>query len=161
VFLLTSLCVLIVLLFIILSALAFQDISSVISQIKRKHRCYQLLEESIQREFPIGKECVFTGKYVSHWEIARFVWFIDGLIPSNWENPFNSGLNCELVIPFEGGWSWRVEALSNPSTREGWSGIFDLTFRGKILEKGCFGHIGICSYRVEVVEILAVKKLSP
>ncbi len=95
-------------------------------------------------EFPIGAERIFRGKYLSHWEVARFEIM---------------SVNCQLDIPYEGGWGWLIEALGNPTTRDGHTGTFNLKFRGKLVEKGYFGHMGVCSYRIEVIEILAVDRL--
>ena len=95
-------------------------------------------------EFPIGVERIFVGKYFSHWEVASFKIM---------------SVNCQLEIPFAGGWHWLIAALENPITREDYTGTFNLQFRGKLVEKGCFGHMGICSYRVEVIEILRVERL--
>jgi hypothetical protein len=103
-----------------------------------------VVEELDRDEFPIGAERIFIGKYISHWEIARFEIM---------------SANCQLDIPFEGGWDWLIEALGNPATRDGYTGTFNLEFRGKLVEKGCFGHMGICSYRIEVIEILSVDRL--
>jgi hypothetical protein len=121
----------------------FQDIVSLFNRTE-SNQC-KTLEAFIQNEFPIGKECIFTGQYRSHWELAHFAWSIDGLT-----------LSCKLDIPYEGGWDWRTEGLGYPSTREAQSGVFDLKFRGKILETGFFGHMGLCSHRIEVIEILSV-----
>ena len=96
-------------------------------------------------KFPIDAERIFTGKYISHWEISRFEMM---------------SVNFQLDIPFEDGWDWLTEALENLTTREGYSGEFALKFRGKLVEKGHFGHMGICSYRIEVIEILSVKRLT-
>jgi hypothetical protein len=96
-------------------------------------------------KFPLGEERIFTGKYISHWEIATF--------------ELMSSVNCQLDIPLEGGWDWLVVALGNPTTREEYSGTFDLSFRGKIVEKGIFGHMGICTYRIEVIEILSATQI--
>ncbi|WP_295613783.1 hypothetical protein [Chamaesiphon sp. GL140_3_metabinner_50] len=93
--------------------------------------------------FSIGSERTFIGKYISHWEIPRFEMM---------------SVNFQLDIPFEGGWDWLTEALGNPTTRDGYSGKFDLEFRGKIVEQGAFGHMGICSYRIEVLEVLSVSR---
>ncbi len=95
-------------------------------------------------QFPIGEERIFSGVYISHWEIPRFEMM---------------SVNCQLDIPFEGGWDWLTEALENPTTREDYSGKFDLKFRGRIIDRGAFGHMGMCHYRIEVIEILAVKHL--
>ena len=94
-------------------------------------------------EFPIGEERIFLGVYVSHWEIPRFEMM---------------SVNCELDILFEGGWDWLTEALGNPTTRDGYSGKFDLKFRGMIIDRGAFGHMGMCHYRIEVLEILSVSR---
>jgi hypothetical protein len=121
----------------------FRDIVSLFK--RNESNRIEAIEESIQNEFPIGKECIFTGQYISHWELAHFAWSVQTLM-----------LNCELDIPYEGGWNWRIEGLGYPATREALSGVFDLKFRGKILETGFFGHMGLCSYRIEVIEILSV-----
>jgi hypothetical protein len=102
-------------------------------------------DDGIDRKFPIGEERIFIGKYISHWEIARFEML---------------SINFQLDIPSEGGWDWLIQALGNPTTRSGYSGTFDLKFRGKIVEKGCFGHMGICAYRIEVIEILSATLLT-
>jgi hypothetical protein len=101
-------------------------------------------EDLMQEKFPIGAERIFSGVYISHWEIPRFRLM---------------SVDCQLDIPFEGGWDWLTEALGNPTTRDGCSGKFDLKFRGKIIEQGHFGHMGMCSYRIEAIEILAVDRL--
>lgn len=95
-------------------------------------------------KFPIGEEHIFSGIYPSHWEIPRFRLM---------------SIDCQLDIPIEGGWNWLVAGLENPTTRDGYSGTFNLEFRGKIVERGAFGHMGICCYRIEVIEILSVKQL--
>jgi hypothetical protein len=100
-------------------------------------------KDLILEQFPIGSEQIFTGVYISHWEIPRFEMML---------------VNCQLDIPFEGGWDWLTEALENPTTRDGYAGTFNLEFRGKIIEKGTFGHMGMCRYRIEVLEILSVSR---
>jgi hypothetical protein len=97
-------------------------------------------------DFPIGQERIFTGKYISHWEIGGFNW--------------DQGFACQLEIPMAGGWDWRWQGLNYPQTREELTGEFDLSFRGKILEEGHFGHMGMCSYRIEVIEILIANHLT-
>jgi hypothetical protein len=104
-----------------------------------------VVDDLIQDRFPLGEERIFTGKYISHWEIARF--------------ELMSSVNCQLDIPLEGGWDWLVAALGNPTTRAEYSGTFDLSFRGKIIEKGSFGHMGTCTYRIEVIEILSATQI--
>ena len=104
-----------------------------------------VVEDLIQDKFPIGQEWIFKGKYISHWEIPSFELM---------------SVHCQLDIPFEGGWDWLLTALGNPSIRADYSGTFDLSFRGKIVEKGSFGHMGLCTYRIEVIEILSVARFS-
>ena len=112
------------------------------------------LEESIEAEYPIGKEAVFTGHYLSHWEVARFDWYKDGVAWRGW----NIDLMCELVIPDPDGWKWLTDVVGeNPGFDS--SAEFEMTFRGKIIEKGRFGHKGICRYRVEVWEMLSVQEV--
>jgi hypothetical protein len=94
-------------------------------------------------QFPIGAERIFSGVYIYHWEIPCFRLM---------------SVDCQLDIPFEGGWDWLTEALGNPTTRDGYLGQFDLKFRGKIIDRGAFGHMGMCSYRIEVLEILSVSR---
>jgi hypothetical protein len=106
-----------------------------------------VVEDLIQDKFPIAAERIFTGKYISHWEIPRF--------------ELMSSVNCQLDIPFEGGWDWLVEGLNNPTTRSDYSGTFNISFRGKMLESGCFGHMCTCSHRIEVIEILSVMPIIP
>ncbi|WP_310482709.1 hypothetical protein [Chamaesiphon sp. VAR_48_metabat_403] len=101
-------------------------------------------QDLILEQFSLGEERIFSGVYISHWEIPRFRLM---------------SVDCQLDIPFEGGWDWLTEALENPTTRDDCSGKFDLEFRGMIIEKGHFGHIGMCSYRIEVIEILTVDRL--
>ena len=102
-------------------------------------------QDLILEKFPIGQELIFEGKYISHWEIPRFELM---------------SVHCQLDIPFEGGWDWLLTALGNPSIRADYSGTFDLSFRGKVVEKGRFGHMGLCTYRIEVIEILSVERFS-
>jgi hypothetical protein len=132
-----------------------RDLIAILSRTGYRHS--DSLAESIQNEFPIGEEFVFVGTYVSHWEIGRFIWDKD---QSGALSQSDAGISCELHIPFEPGWDWLVAALGYPTTREGRAGKFHIRFRGKILEKGCFGHMGICAYRIEVIEMLTVKLLS-
>jgi hypothetical protein len=100
-------------------------------------------EELDPNKFPIDEERIFSGAYISHWEIPCFRLM---------------SVDCQLDIPFEGGWDWLVEALDYPTTRDGHTGTFNLKFRGKLVEKGCFGHMGMCHYRIEVLEILSVSR---
>jgi hypothetical protein len=126
----------------------FRDIVSLFN--RNESNRMKAIEESIQNEFPIGRECIFAGQYISHWELAHFAWSVH-----------KRTLRCELDIPYKGGWDWRKEGLGYPSTREELLGVFDLKFRGKILEIGCFGHMGLCTYRIEVIEILSVALTVP
>jgi hypothetical protein len=100
-------------------------------------------KDLILEQFPIGKERIFLGVYISHWEIPHFRLM---------------SVNCQLDILFAGGWDWLIEALDNPTTREDYSGKFDIEFRGKIVDRGTFGHMGMCHYRIEVLEILSVSR---
>jgi hypothetical protein len=144
------------LLFILAQSLPtiFHDIRSVLKRTKDKKS--EALEAYIQNEFPVGKECVFVGQYISHWEMGGFNWVLDEQSLREW----NVTIMCELDILFDGGWDWLKEGLGYPATREDLSGKFDLAFRGKIIERGFFGHMGLCSHRIEVIEILSVKKLT-
>lgn len=146
---------LIILIFTIQQIIALiRDLISILS--RSGYRQSNSLAESIQNEFPIGEEFVFVGTYISHWEIGRFIWDKD---QSGALSQSDAGISCELDIPFEQGWDWLMAALGYPTTREGLAGKFYIRFRGKILEKGCFGHMGMCAYRIEVIEMLTVKLL--
>jgi hypothetical protein len=148
--------VLIILIFTIQQIIALiRDLIAILS--RTGYRQGDLLAESIQNEFPIEEEFVFVGTYVSHWEIGRFIWDKDQSVALGQSD---SGIGCELHIPCESGWDWLTVALGYPTTREGLAGKFHIRFRGKILEKGCFGHMGICAYRIEVIEMLTVELLS-
>jgi hypothetical protein len=106
----------------------------------------QTITASILRDFPIGQERIFTGRYISHWEIGGFHW--------------DKGFVCQLEMPLAGGWDWLWQALNYPQTRAECAGEFDFSFRGKILEEGHVGHMGMCSYRIEVIEILTATHLT-
>jgi hypothetical protein len=147
---------LIILIFTIQQIIALiRDLISILS--RSGYRQSNSLAESIQNEFPIGEEFVFVGTYISHWEIGRFIWDKDQSVALSQSD---AGISCELHISFEQGWDWLVAALGYPMTREARAGKFHIRFRGKILEKGCFGHMGICTYRIKVIEMLTVELLS-
>ena len=63
---------------------------------------------------------------------------------------------CELEICFDGGWDWLDIDPNKRSNGE----TFSLTFRGKVKEKGGFGHKEICTYLIEVTEIISAKRLT-
>ncbi len=111
------------------------------------------LEEAVEKEFPIGEEAIFKGCYVSHWEIPAFTWDKDGDI---WNR---DNLQCQLIISYEGGWDWLVDTFDRDTFRGGFE-TFEIEFRGKIIEKGRFGHMGLCRYRVEVLEMLSARHRS-
>ena len=117
------------------------------------------LEEAIAAEFPIGQEAIFTGRYTSHWEMAHFTWHKGGKVPSDWGR---NALRCELVILYENGWAWIADDYEvDPPQDEflEWRD-YDLEFRGKILDKGLFGHMGVSKYKIEVLEMLSVRRHS-
>lgn len=111
------------------------------------------MEEAVAKEFPIGKEAIFTGRYFSDSENPRFNWHKDG---KDWTSQC---LRCQLIIPYEGGWTWLTD-VSGPEPGRGDATAFDLEFRGKISEKGSFGDNGGCRYKIEVLEILSVHPYS-
>jgi len=118
------------------------------------------VEEAIAAEFPIGQEAIFRGRYTSHWEMAHFSWHKDGKVPPDWRRDV---LRCELIIPDENGWSWitddrEADPLKGDLFLE-WR-YYDLEFRGKIIEKGSFGHKGLCKYKIEIVEMLSARRHS-
>jgi hypothetical protein len=106
------------------------------------------LEDAAEARFPLGAEAIFRGRYLVHWDTPSFTWDRDGNI---WNH---RNLRCELVIPYEGGWKWMKEGLGPHWARNGFQ-IFEIEFRGKIIEKGSFGNRGICRYRIEVMEMLS------
>ena len=110
-------------------------------------------EAAVAKEFPIGKEAIFTGRYVSHWEVPSFEWHKDGKVR------IGQNLRCELIIRYEGGWDWLLEALG-PDDSFDFGPVFDLEFRGKITGKGFFGHMGGNQYEIEVLEMLSVRPRS-
>jgi hypothetical protein len=111
------------------------------------------LEEAVEKEFPIGEEAIFKGCYVSHWEIPAFTWDKDGDI---WNR---DNLQCQLIISYEGGWDWLVDTFDRDTFRGGFE-TFEIEFRGKIIEKGSFGHMGGCRYIIEVLEMLSARHRS-
>jgi hypothetical protein len=130
----------------IVDLISILDISSISNETWWNNNI-TVVEDLIQAKFPIAAERIFTGKYISHWEIPRF--------------ELMSSVNCQLDIPFEGGWDWLVEGLNHPMTRSEYAGTFNLSFRGKMLERGCFGYMCSCSHRIEVIEILSVMPIFP
>jgi hypothetical protein len=83
-----------------------------------------------------------------------------GFYPTYPKRFVRQSANCQLDIPDACGWDWLAPALGNPTTRAEYSATFDLEFRGKIVERGQFGHKGMCAYRIEVIEMLSVKQLT-
>jgi len=111
------------------------------------------MAEAIEREFPMGEEAIFTGCYVSNQEIAIFTWDKSGAV---WNKDH---LKCELVFPHEDSGNWLTEVPDPDPVRSGFK-TFEVEFRGKIIEKGRFGHVGMCRYRIEVLEILSARQRS-
>lgn len=106
------------------------------------------VEEAIAKEFPMGQEAIFKGIYTSHWEIAHFTWY----------KTDKDQINCDLIWPQENIQFLRTPGVDTPSRRT--IRLYNLEFRGKIVEKGSFGHKGISRYRVEVLEVLSMNPIT-
>jgi len=111
------------------------------------------MAEAIEKEFPIGEEAIFTGCYVSNQEIQVFTWDKSGAV---WNKDH---LKCELIFPYEDSGNWLTEVPDPDPVRSGFK-TFEVEFRGKIIEKGRFGHVGMCRYRIEVLEMLSIHQRS-
>jgi hypothetical protein len=93
---------------------------------------------------------LFTGIYVNHWEVARFGvktgrrFF--GLLPrlEKWQPLFPEGFQ----LPGN---------QSACSTRRP-SEYYSMTVRGTLGPKGHFGHIGICSRQLTIVEVVSCER---
>ena len=69
------------------------------------------LEKALEKKFPLGEETIFTGCYVTNWEVAAFTWHRTGEI---WDKDH---LNCDLVIPYEeAGIGWKTHGTRNQTT---------------------------------------------
>lgn len=99
------------------------------------------IQSFVAQNYPIGAIRGFHGTYVMHWEVPRFEWHARGCRPG-----WGDGLFCHLE------WSSGIP-MELKVTDRGPGKTFNLNFRGEIIEKGRFGHMGICSYRVRVEEV--------
>ena len=104
----------------------------------------RISDRVILNMYPVGYIGLFVGLFIPHWEVGRFVWFIDGTNTERWGS---SGNCCKLVVD--------DSALASAGVRVN-KGRDDapaqyISFRGEILEIGSFGHAGICRYRIKVV----------
>jgi hypothetical protein len=92
----------------------------------------------------------FTGIYVAHWEVARFVvetgrrFF--GLFPriEKWQPIFPEG--------------FQLPATHTARTTRGPAEYFRMTVKGTLGPRGHFGHMGICSRQLTVSEVMACEK---
>lgn len=122
----------------------------------RRERERKQRQLEVEARYPVGEALIFRGTYIYHWEIERFEWLPEGEEPPvGW-----SDYKCKLEIPFEGGWTWMQEVMEEHggSARAASGESFDIEFLGRILEIGHFGHLGICRYRIEMLELLSVKR---
>ena len=107
--------------------------------------------------FEIGIEQEFTGIYVMHWEITRFV--VAGA--PRFFGLITPKVKCTLEIPegLDVPWRDELEAL-RPNWRHCPGLSFTVKLSGVVVDKGNFGHMGICRYKIKVHEIIEAKKYS-
>lgn len=93
---------------------------------------------------------VFTGIYVAHWEVARFVvetgrrFF--GLLSKRekWQPLFPEGFH----LPG----SQCTHTTRRPAE------YFPMTVKGTLGPKGHFGHVGICSRHLTISEVISCQR---
>jgi len=105
----------------------------------------------------IGKEREFAGVYVLHWEVTRFV--VAGT--PRFFGLFRPTVRCLLEIPEGVHVPWRDEWEALRPNWRGCPGLaFNVKLTGVVVEKGNFGHMGICRYKIKVHEIIKAEKYS-
>ena len=128
---------------VIVSVIGFAGIGWVLFVVFRERSNHRF----VAAHFPVGESHIFTGRYIVHWEIARFEWFARGRAPV-----WGEGLFCSLEWQGE----FPAELLCDD---RGGGRAYSLEFRGQVLERGSFGHRGMCSYRVRVDEVLKIESV--
>lgn len=94
---------------------------------------------------------LFTGIYVAHWEIARFV--------------IKTGKRFFGLLPKIEAWQLRFpEGYQLPESQATHNRrcppeYFRMTVRGTLGPKGNFGHKGICSRQLNVLEVVSCEKI--
>ncbi len=104
----------------------------------------RIRDRELLNRYPVGYKGLFVGVLIPHWEVGRFVWYIDGTNTERWGS---SGNCCTLVVD-DG-----VVASAGVQMNKGRTGApaQHISFQGEILDIGAFGHLGICRYRIKVL----------
>jgi hypothetical protein len=103
----------------------------------------------------VGESRLFDGEYIAHWEVSRF----ELAAPRRWW--FRRVECCELEtragLATLGDVLFGAEPLPENWRESGRR--FAMSFAGTVLERGHFGHIGWCRWRVRVEEWHSVAEL--
>ena len=117
-------------------------IGQVVFMIMRKRSNERSNHRFVSENFPVGETATFSGQLIVHWEVGRFDWAARGKLPG-----IGQGLSCEL--------DWGdTEVPVSTDVGRGRGKAYNLEFRGRVLEKGKYGHLGMCDYRVAVDEVI-------
>ena len=105
---------------------------------------FRIKDREVLNRYPVGYKGLFVGLLIPHWEVGRFVWFVDGANTEQWGSPGNC---CRLVVD-EGVFASAGVEMNNGRTG---APAQHISFQGEILDIGAFGHLGICRYRIRVL----------
>jgi hypothetical protein len=105
----------------------------------------------------VGEERQFDGTYVAHWEVSRFEIVTGRRFFGLLETTECCRLEtAEGIEPLEA-------VLFGGQIPENWrrsgGARFAMSFEGRVLERGDFGHMGWCRWRVLVLRWLNVERL--
>ena len=108
--------------------------------------------------FRDGEERRFDGEYVAHWEVSRFETVdgtrLFGLLNRVERCQLETGEGVESIVDRLFGGKMPEDWRHSPGAR------FAVTFDGKVLERGRFGHRGWCRWRLLVKRWLKVERIS-
>jgi hypothetical protein len=92
----------------------------------------------------------FQGVYVAHWEAARYVVQVGrGLLGRPKTEKWQALLPSGFQLP-------HVETLDRRSPAK----TYRMRVRGRLGPPGHFGHMGICTRQLDVVEVLSCEETS-
>jgi len=110
----------------------------------RSRRQYQ----TESRLYVPGFEGEFIGDFKPHWEVGRFVWH--NRLPTEQERWGPRGNCCKLIVDTQ---MLLNAGIDLPAGRSGGQ-CQRISFHGRIVDVGRFGHMGICRYQVLVISDL-------
>ena len=105
----------------------------------------------------VGEERRFDGVYIAHWEVPRFEavtgrWLI-GWLPKIEACELRTGDGVEPLGDVLFGGREPANWRHSPGVR------FTMSFEGRVTERGRFGHMGWCRWRILVLRWIRIEPI--